>query len=55
MGQNNVSIAEAYYKAVGEKNIAALEKYLHLKNWIGSTSREVYHTLRRTLALLGRD
>jgi ketosteroid isomerase-like protein len=29
MNQNNVSIAENYYTTVGEKNIAALEKFLH--------------------------
>ena len=29
MSQNNVLIAEAYYNAVGEKNVALLEKYLH--------------------------
>ena len=29
MDQNSASHAEAYYTAVGEKNIAALEKHLH--------------------------
>ena len=29
MNQKNISIAEAYYTAMGEKNIAGMEKYLH--------------------------
>ena len=29
MNKSNLSIAEAYYTSVGEKNIEALEKYLH--------------------------
>ncbi len=29
MNQNNVAIAEAYYTAVGEKNLDDMEKYLH--------------------------
>lgn len=29
MNQNNIAIAEAYYTAMGEKNVAAMEKYLH--------------------------
>lgn len=29
MGRNHLAIAEAYYTAVGEKNIAGIEKYLH--------------------------
>jgi hypothetical protein len=29
MNQNNAAIAEAYYTSMGEKNIAAMEKYMH--------------------------
>lgn len=29
MNKNNVAVAEAFYTAMGEKNIAALEQYLH--------------------------
>lgn len=29
MSQSNIMIAEAYYKAMGEKNVAAVGKYLH--------------------------
>lgn len=29
MDKNNVAIAEAYYVAMGEKNIVDIEKYLH--------------------------
>ena len=29
MNKNNVAIARAYYTAMGEKNIAEMEKYLH--------------------------
>lgn len=29
MNQKNIAIAEAYYVAVGEKNIAGIEKHLH--------------------------
>lgn len=30
MNQNNLAIAEAYYKALGEKNIGATENYLDI-------------------------
>src|SRR5690348_2761309 len=29
MNQNSMAIAEAYYTAMGEKNMAGVEKYLH--------------------------
>src|SRR5258705_308768 len=29
MSNNNVAIAEAYYTAMSEKNLAGMEKYLH--------------------------
>jgi ketosteroid isomerase-like protein len=29
MNKDNVAIAQAYYTALGEKNIAKMEKYLH--------------------------
>lgn len=29
MSKNNVAIIEAYYKAVGEKNVEGIDKYLH--------------------------
>lgn len=29
MSQSNIMIAEAYYKAMGEKNVAEVGKYLH--------------------------
>lgn len=29
MSQNHVSLAEAYYREVGKKNVAVLENYLH--------------------------
>jgi hypothetical protein len=29
MSKNNAAIAEAYYTAVGERNVGGIEKYLH--------------------------
>jgi ketosteroid isomerase-like protein len=29
ISMNNIAIIETYYKAMGEKNIASMEKYLH--------------------------
>ena len=29
MSQNNLAVAESYYKALSEKNVAGMEKYLH--------------------------
>jgi SnoaL-like domain len=29
MNQDNIAIAEAYYRAMGEKNITGMSKYLH--------------------------
>jgi hypothetical protein len=29
MGENSLAVAEAYYMAVGSKNVASVEKYFH--------------------------